>query len=113
VYGADARDAGSARGRRDASLSGNRVQRPPGQAPAEHNQCQLQGSLEANAILAEIEGVAASAGAACHSDRIDVSPVLMAMGVPIEYAMGTVRLSVGRYTTADGIDSAVEQTGPW
>ncbi len=67
--------------------------------------------LEANAILAEIEGVAASAGAACHSDRIDVSPVLMAMGVPIEYAMGTVRLSVGRYTTADEIDSAVEQIG--
>jgi cysteine desulfurase len=35
----------------------------------------------------------------------------MAMGVPIEYAMGTVRLSVGRYTTADEIDSAVEQIG--
>jgi cysteine desulfurase len=67
--------------------------------------------LEANAKLADLDGVAASAGAACHSDRIDVSPVLRAMNVPIEHAMGTIRLSVGRYTTTDEIDSAVEQIG--
>ena len=63
--------------------------------------------LEANAILDGLKDVAASAGAACHSDRIDVSPVLQAMGVPIEYAMGTIRLSVGRYTTKDEVDRAV------
>jgi len=62
--------------------------------------------LEANTILAELKNVAASAGAACHSDNIDVSHVLEAMGVPIEYAMGTIRFSVGRHTTAEEIDSA-------
>ena len=60
-------------------------------------------------MLAQMQGVAASAGAACHSDQVDVSSVLEAMRVPLEYAMGTVRLSVGRYTTAAEIDQAVSE----
>lgn len=40
-----------------------------------------------------------STGAACHSDKVEVSYVLSAMGVPLDYAMGTVRFSTGRYTT--------------
>ena len=65
--------------------------------------------LEANTILAELENVAASAGAACHSDRIDVSSVLEAMNVPLEYAMGTLRFSVGRFTTPPEIDRALDE----
>ncbi|MCH8127863.1 IscS subfamily cysteine desulfurase [candidate division KSB1 bacterium] len=65
--------------------------------------------LEANTILAELPNVAASAGAACHSGQVDVSIVLKAMQVPLEYAMGTIRLSVGRFTTAEEIDRAVEE----
>jgi cysteine desulfurase len=65
--------------------------------------------LEANTILSELAGVAASAGAACHTDRIEVSSVLEAMGVPLEYAMGTIRFSVGRFTTADEVDRAMEE----
>ncbi len=64
--------------------------------------------IRANALLASIPDVAASAGAACHADSIDVSHVLAAMGVPEEYAMGTVRLSVGKMTTANDIDRAAE-----
>ena len=65
--------------------------------------------IEANTFLAEIgDRVAASAGAACHSDEIDLSHVLEAMNVPIDYAMGTVRFSVGRATTTDEIDRALE-----
>jgi len=65
--------------------------------------------LEANTILSELSGIAASAGAACHSDNIDVSSVLEAMAVPLEYAMGTIRFSVGRFTTSDEIDRALEE----
>lgn len=65
--------------------------------------------LEANTILSELDKVAASAGAACHSDRVDVSPVLEAMNVPLEYAMGTIRFSVGRFTTPDEIDRALKE----
>ena len=65
--------------------------------------------IEANTFLAEIgDRIAASAGAACHSDEIDLSHVLEAMHAPIDYAMGTVRFSVGRMTTADEIDRALE-----
>jgi len=63
--------------------------------------------LEANTILSELKDVAASAGAACHSDHVDVSTVLKAMDVPLEYAMGTLRFSVGRFTTAEEIDEAL------
>ena len=63
--------------------------------------------IEANTILSELTGVAASAGAACHSDHVDVSAVLTAMKVPLEYAMGTVRFSVGRFTTEQEIDQAI------
>lgn len=65
--------------------------------------------LEANRILEEIGlEVAASAGAACHSDRVEVSHVLQAMGVPLEWAMGTLRFSVGRMTTEEEIDKAIQ-----
>jgi len=65
--------------------------------------------MEANRILEEIGlDVAASAGAACHSDRIAVSHVLEAMAVPLEFAQGTLRFSTGRTTTLEEIDFAVK-----
>ena len=65
--------------------------------------------LEANLILSELTGVAASAGAACHSDRVEVSSVLQAIQLPLEYAMGTIRFSVGRFTTPDEVESATDE----
>ncbi len=65
-------------------------------------------NIEANTLLSEIEDrVAVSAGAACHSDQVDLSPTLEAMKVPIEFAMGTVRFSTGKLTTPEEIDSVV------
>ena len=64
-------------------------------------------NLEANRILEAIGlEVAASAGAACHADRVEISHVLKAMGVPLEWAKGTLRLTTGRMTTAEQIDRA-------
>lgn len=65
--------------------------------------------LEANRILEEIgPDVAASAGAACHADHVEISHVLKAMQVPEPWAMGTLRFTTGRFTTADEIDRALE-----
>jgi len=65
--------------------------------------------LEANRILDKISHrVAASAGAACHSDMVEVSGVLKAMGVPLNWAKGTLRLTTGRRTTEADVDNAVE-----
>ena len=64
--------------------------------------------LEANRILEKIGlEVVASAGAACHSDTIEISHVLKAMNVPLDWAKGTIRLTTGRHTNADDIDRAV------
>jgi cysteine desulfurase len=51
--------------------------------------------------------VSASAGAACHSGGVKISHVLEAMGVPEDWATGTVRFSTGNMTTAAEIDEAV------
>jgi len=66
-------------------------------------------NVEANTLVSRLENVAVSAGAACHSESIDVSAVLEAMKLPIEYAMGTIRLSTGRDTTLDEINRAAEE----
>jgi cysteine desulfurase len=63
---------------------------------------------EANRILEDIGlEVAASAGAACHSDSVEISHVLQAMKVPLEWAKGTLRFSVGRMTTDAEIDKTI------
>jgi len=59
-------------------------------------------------LLASLDRVCASAGAACHSDRQEPSAVLRAMGVDRDLALGAVRFSVGRFNTAHEIDRAVE-----
>lgn len=66
-------------------------------------------TLEAEALLLLLSesGVCASAGAACSSGSLDPSPVLLAMGVPTEYAHGSVRFSLGRETTRAEVDEAV------
>ena len=87
----------------DARVNGHLTRRLP-------NTCSigLRG-FEADGILAGLPTVAASAGAACHSDQVELSHVLEAMRVPTEYAMGTLRLTVGRYTTEDEVDRAIAE----
>ena len=63
-------------------------------------------------LLANIGNiVACSAGSACHSSSsqsMSYSSILKAMNVPREYAIGTLRLSVGPDTTEDDVDLAAE-----
>jgi cysteine desulfurase len=60
-------------------------------------------------LLEAMQGVCASPGAACHADTVAPSPVLEAMQVPREVAMGAIRFSLGRPTTEAEIDDAVER----
>jgi cysteine desulfurase len=67
----------------------------------------LRGVHSGKLIQAIGDRVAASAGATCHStEDAPVSGVLRAMGVPIEYARGTLRLSLGPATTARDVTRA-------
>jgi cysteine desulfurase len=52
----------------------------------------------------DLEGVAASTGAACTSGSVEASPVLLGLGLPRERAAEGVRLSLGRATTEAEID---------
>jgi cysteine desulfurase len=55
----------------------------------------------------DAEGICVSAGAACHSGSVEPSATMNAMRKPRNQAIGTVRFSLSRYTTADEIDRAL------
>jgi cysteine desulfurase len=59
-------------------------------------------------ILAKLEGVWASTGAACHSGDAKPSAVLTAMGLDVERAVGAIRFSVGRPTRQEEIDRVMK-----
>ena len=56
-------------------------------------------SGEALVEALDLEGIAVSTGAACHSGSTEPSPVLLAMGVPAELARAALRFSLGPGTT--------------
>ncbi|HET6355425.1 cysteine desulfurase family protein [Streptomyces sp.] len=59
-------------------------------------------------LLAAVPEIAASTGSACHSGTHTPSPVLHAMGLGDARSLGALRLSIGRWTTADDIDRAAQ-----
>lgn len=56
----------------------------------------------------DAEGICVSAGAACHSGTVEPSGTMKAMGRPLRIAMGAVRFSLSRYTTAEEIEQTVD-----
>jgi len=65
-------------------------------------------NVEAHELLNRVnDRLAISAGSACHADQVSISAVLQAMGVPVDWARGALRMSVGRETTAEEIHQAV------
>jgi cysteine desulfurase len=55
-------------------------------------------------LALDLEGVAASSGSACASGSLDPSHVLLAMGLDLESALGSLRLTLGYNTTPEDID---------
>ena len=70
--------------------------------------------VAAGEMLARLPELCLSTGSACHSDTPAMSPTLAAMGVDAETARGTVRLSLGWYTTDEDVDRAASLLiGAW
>ena len=63
---------------------------------------------EAILLYLDLAGIAVSTGSACASGSLDPSHVLLATGIPIEYAHGSIRISMGRDTTSEDIDYMIE-----
>ena len=59
-------------------------------------------------LMLDMLGIAASSGSACTSGSLDPSHVLMAMGLPHEIAHGSLRLSIGDFTTEEDIDYIID-----
>jgi len=59
-------------------------------------------------VKLDLAGIATSVGSACTTGSTDPSHVLTAMGYPEEEARGSLRISLGRTTTDEEIDQAVE-----
>jgi cysteine desulfurase len=63
---------------------------------------------EALLMHLDLAGVAASSGSACSTGAVEPSHVLVAMGVPRELALGTIRFSFGRESTPEDVDRVAE-----
>jgi cysteine desulfurase len=71
-------------------------------------------SITGQELLARVPELCASTGSACHSGTESISPTLAAMGVASDLARGTIRLSLGWYTTKDEVDRAASLLlGAW
>ncbi|HEX7073098.1 MAG TPA: cysteine desulfurase family protein [Hyphomicrobiaceae bacterium] len=68
-------------------------------------------SAETLVIRFDLAGVAISAGAACSSGKVGVSPVLTAMGLPEDVARSAIRVSLGWTTTEADVDEFLAAWG--
>ncbi len=59
---------------------------------------------EAMILMLDMEGICVSSGSACTTGSLEPSHVLLAMGIPAEHAHGSLRVTLGRGTTAEDID---------
>ncbi|MHB8804603.1 MAG: cysteine desulfurase family protein [Coriobacteriia bacterium] len=67
---------------------------------------------EAMLLNLDAEGIAVSTGSACSSGSLKPSHVLLAIGCPVEFVHGSLRISMGRFTTEEDVDYLVEKLVP-
>jgi len=70
--------------------------------------------VEGEAMLLQLDnkGIAVSTGSACSSGSLEPSHVLLSIGCPAEIAHGSLRLSLGRFTTDEDVDYFLEVFPP-
>jgi cysteine desulfurase len=92
----------------DVRLNGHPTERLPGTA-----NISFRGVESESVVLGlDLKGIGVSAGSACTTGTVEPSYVLVAMGAPLDWAMGAVRHSLGRTTTAEDIDYVIESVEP-
>ena len=88
----------------DSLLNGHPTQRLPNNANFSFH------GVEGETLLVQLDmhGIAASSGSACSSGSLEPSHVLLAIGVPHELAIGSVRFTLGRFTTREHISQVLK-----
>ncbi len=87
----------------DSRLNGHRSMRLPGNANFSFKGVEGGALL----ILLEEDGICASGGSACNTGESRISYVIEELGVPMEYAPGTIRFSMCGDTTKAEVDVAI------
>jgi cysteine desulfurase len=87
----------------DSHLNGHPVKRLPNNANFSFDFIEGEGLI----LQLDMKGIAASTGSACSSASLEPSHVLMAIGLKHEQAHGSLRLSIGKYTSANDIDYVI------
>ena len=85
-------------------VNGKNVQRLPGTSSITFKYVEGESIL----LSLSMKGIAVSSGSACSSDELQASHVLLAMGIPEEFAHGTIRFSLGKYNTKEEIDYTID-----
>ncbi len=88
----------------DIQINGSMEHRHPGNLNVAFKYIEGESIL----LLLDAFGIAVSTGSACSSKSLTPSHVLTALGVPVEMIHGTVRFTVGDFTTKEDIDYTVE-----
>ena len=79
----------------DTRLNGHPTNRLPNNTNVSFEYIEGESML----LSLDMEGIAASTGSACTSSTLEPSHVLLAIGLPHEIAHGSIRFSLGRWTT--------------
>ena len=88
----------------DIHFNGHPVERLPNNV----NICVAYVEGESMALNLDLEGICASTGSACSSASSEPSHVLSALGLPPEQAHGSLRFTLGKWTTAQDIDRVLD-----
>lgn len=86
-------------------LNGSKEKRSPNNANFRFDNVEGEGLV----LSLDMEGIAASTGSACSSGALSPSHVLLAIGLKPEQAHGSLRLTIGKYTTKKEIDYSVRR----
>lgn len=88
----------------DTRINGHRTQRLPNNANLSFAYAEGESLL----LLLDQVGICASSGSACTSGSLEPSHVLMALGLTVDEAHGSVRFTLGKDTTATDVDRLLE-----
>ena len=91
-------------------ISGSRLTGHPERRLPHHASFLIDG-VEGESLLLQLdmEGIAASSGSACTSGSLEPSHVVLALGVPREQALGSLRLSLGKGNTTQEVDLVLDR----
>jgi cysteine desulfurase len=87
----------------DIRINGGWAPRTPGHL----NIC--FGGLDGESLMMALRDIAVSTGSACTSASVEPSYVLKAMGLSDQAAHGSLRFSLGRFTTREEVDKAIDR----